>query len=156
MQFRPNRFVVVFAGVLALAVSARPDVPAMRVSRAAEPFLLADVRLLDGPFRDAMLRDQQYLLSLDADRLLRNFRVNVGLPTDARPLGGWEAPNCELRGHSVGHYLSAVSLMYASTGDERFKQRADYMVGVTRAVPEQFAGGGFSRRLFIGVSRIVH
>ena len=52
--------------------------------------------MLDGPFRDAMLRDQKYLLSLDPDRLLRNFRVNVGLPSDAKPYGGWEAPNMRI------------------------------------------------------------
>jgi DUF1680 family protein len=86
------------------------------------------VRLLDGPFRDAMLRDQQFLLALDPDRLLHMFRLNAGLPTNAQPLGGWEAPEVELRGHSTGHYLSALSLMYAYTGDERFKTRADLIV----------------------------
>jgi DUF1680 family protein len=99
-----------------------------KVPARAVPFALEDVRLLDGPFRDAMLRDAQYLLSLDQDRLLHNFRVTAGLPSTAEPLGGWESPDTELRGHSVGHYLSAVSIMYASTGDERFKARADSLV----------------------------
>ena len=94
----------------------------------AEPFALPDVRLLDGPFRDAMLRDKAYLLSLDPDRLLHNFRVNVGFPSTAKPYGGWEEPKGELRGHSVGHYLSACALMYASTGDKTLKQRADAIV----------------------------
>ena len=75
-----------------------------------------------------MIRDEEYLLSLDQDRLLHNFRVTAGLPSSAQPLGGWEAPDVELRGHSVGHYLSAVSIMYASTGDTRFKARADSLV----------------------------
>src|SRR5204862_8033796 len=95
---------------------------------AATPFPLQQVRLLDGPFRQAMLLDEQYLLSLDPDRLLHNFRVNAGLPSSAKPLGGWEAPDVELRGHSVGHYLSALALMYAASGDARFKTRADLMV----------------------------
>jgi DUF1680 family protein len=82
-------------------------------------------------------------LSLDPDRLLRNFRVNVGLPTDAKPYGGWEAPNCELRGHSLGHYLSALSLMYASTGDAEFKQRADYIVGVLAQCQSNAPAAGF-------------
>ena len=94
----------------------------------AQPFPLSQVRLLDGPFSDAMLRDEKYLLGLDCDRLLRNFRVNANLPADAKPYGGWEDPNCELRGHSVGHYLSACSLMFASTGDPRFKERVDKIV----------------------------
>ncbi len=109
--------------------------PAMTSGRVSEkialkalPFDLQDVKLLDGPFRDAMIRDQEYLLSLDQNRLLHNFRVTAGLPSTADPLGGWEAPDVELRGHAVGHYLSAVSIMYASTGDDRFKQRADSLV----------------------------
>ena len=71
---------------------------------------------------------RKYLMALDVDRLLRNFRVNAGLPTDAAPLGGWEAPDCELRGHFVGHYLSAVAQMYASTGDKRYKEKGDAVV----------------------------
>jgi DUF1680 family protein len=99
-----------------------------RVPSKAVPFKLEDVRLLDGPYRDAMIRDEEYLLSLDQDRLLHNFRVTAGLPSSAQPLGGWEAPDVELRGHSVGHYLSAVSIMYAGTGDTRFKACADSLV----------------------------
>jgi hypothetical protein len=102
--------------------------PGHSITLSAEPFPLAQVRLLDSPFRDAMVRDEDYLLSLDCDRLLYNFRVNANLPTQARPYGGWEAPKGELRGHCVGHYLSACSLMYASTGDARFKERADKIV----------------------------
>jgi DUF1680 family protein len=112
--------------VLAPVVS-RGDITPV-VAPQAQPFPLSQVRLLDGPFRDAMLRDENYLLSLDCDRLLRNFRVNASLPADAKPYGGWEEPNCELRGHCVGHYLSACSLMFASTGDARFKERADKIV----------------------------
>jgi DUF1680 family protein len=114
------------SAILAAAISRGSITPA--VSPQAQPFPLSQVRLLDGPFRDAMLRDENYLLSLDCDRLLRNFRVNANLPTDAKPYGGWEDPNCELRGHSVGHYLSACSLMFASTGDARFKERVDKIV----------------------------
>jgi uncharacterized protein len=113
-------------------MAARAAAPAGPVANVAvlkaSPFPLQDVRLLDGPFRQAMLRDQRYLLELDPDRLLHNFRVNAGLPSSAAPLGGWEAPNVELRGHTIGHYLSALALMYASTGDERFKARGDLMV----------------------------
>jgi len=98
------------------------------VRLAAVPFSLTQVRLLNSPFYDAMLRDQNYLLSLDCDRLLYNFRVNAGLPTQAIPYGGWETPSGELRGHSVGHYLSACALMYAGTGDTRFKERVDKIV----------------------------
>ncbi len=105
-----------------------PAAVANKVALKATPFPLQDVRLLDGPFKQAMQLDEQYLLSLDPDRLLHNFRVNAGLPSSAKPLGGWEAPDVELRGHAVGHYLSAVALMYAATGDARFKARGDLMV----------------------------
>ena len=70
------------------------------------------MRILEGPFRDAQQRDLAYLLSLDPDRLLHTFRLNAGLPTAAKPYGGWEAPTVELRGHSLGHYLTASALMY--------------------------------------------
>jgi hypothetical protein len=113
----------------------------------AEPFPLNQVRLLDGPFRDAMDRDHKYLLALDADRLLHNFRVTAGLPSTAKPLGGWEKPDCELRGHSVGHYLSACAMMYASTGDERLRARVDYIVAelarCQEALPQQGYNKGF-------------
>lgn len=117
----------IFLGLAIIAWDARGDVTPV-VGLQAQPFPLSQVRLLDSPFRDAMLRDQNYLLSLDCDRLLRNFRVNASLPTDVSPYDGWEAPNCELRGHCVGHYLSACSLMFASTGDARFKGRVDKIV----------------------------
>ena len=107
-------------------------------------FPLDEVRLLDGPFHDAMLRDQAFLLSIDPDRLLHNFRVTAGLPSSATPLGGWEAPDIELRGHSAGHYLSALSLMYASTGDERFKARADLMVAELGKVQAALPGRGYN------------
>jgi DUF1680 family protein len=114
-----------------------------KVPLKAYPFALEDVRLLDGPFHDAMIRDQNYLLSLDPDRLLHMFRVTAGLPSSAEPLGGWEAPDVELRGHSTGHYLSACALMYASTGDERFKARAVGMVAELAKIQDAMPARGF-------------
>jgi DUF1680 family protein len=116
-----------------------------KVTLKASPFDLQDVRLLDGPFRDAMLRDQKYLLELDPDRLLHNFRVTAGLPSTAQPLGGWEEPTGELRGHSVGHYLSACAMMYASTGDARFKDRAGYIVAELAKVQQALPSKGFNQ-----------
>ena len=117
------------------------------VAPQAAPFPLKDVRLLDGPFKDAVNRNVNYLLSLDPDRLLYTFRVNAGLPATAKPLGGWEKPDCELRGHSLGHYLTACSLMYAATGDERLKQRAAAVVKglaqVQAALPSQGYHAGY-------------
>lgn len=126
-------------GVTALSIGAGagfaaslPPLPANAVTPAVplavQPFDLADVRLLDGPFRDAMQRDLAYLLQLDPDRLLHTFRFNVNLPTMAEPYGGWEGPDVELRGHTMGHYLTACALMYRSTGNEELKRRVDYLV----------------------------
>jgi DUF1680 family protein len=121
-----------------------------KVPLKALAFDLRTVCLLDGPFKHAMELDRKYLLSLDVDRLLHNFRVNAGLPSAAKPLGGWEEPKCEVRGHFVGHYLTACALMYASTGDERLKEKGNAVVaglaecqaklgsGYLSAYPEEF------------------
>jgi hypothetical protein len=109
----------------------------------AQPFDLKQVRLLDGPFRDAMERDRAYLLSLEPDRLLHMFRVTAGLPSSAQPYGGWEEPKCELRGHSMGHYLSACALMYASTGDEKLKARAEAIVAELAKCQDALPKQGF-------------
>jgi hypothetical protein len=67
--------------------------------------------------------NRRYLLALDPDRLLHMFRITAGIPSNAAPLGGWEAPDNELRGHFVGHYLSACALMGASRGDAETRDR---------------------------------
>lgn len=95
-----------------------------------ESFDLGHIRLLDGPFKAAMEADQGYILSLDPDRLLYTFRLTAGLPSTAQPLGGWEKPKCGLRGHFLGHYLTACAEMYQSTGDVRYKERAEHVVQV--------------------------
>jgi uncharacterized protein len=100
-----------------------------KVSWNVRPFPMKQVRLGNGPCKQAMEADQRYLHSLPTDRLLHTFRINAGIQSAAQPLGGWEAPDCELRGHYAGgHYLSAVALMYASTGDEDLKRNGDVMV----------------------------
>ncbi len=93
----------------------------------AYAFPLKDVRLLDGsPFKNAMDKDFAYLLTLEPDRLLHRFHANAGLPTKAEVYGGWESDG--LSGHTLGHYLSACAMMYASTGDARFKEKVDYVI----------------------------
>src|SRR5271170_7825697 len=56
----------------------------------ARPFAMTQVRLLDGPFKDAEDWNRGYMRRLNADRLLHNFRVNARLPSSAEPFGGWE------------------------------------------------------------------
>ena len=117
---------------------------AHRVPLSAQAFGLQDVRLLEGPFRQAMELDRQYLLSLDVDQLLHTFRLNAGLPSQATPLGGWEEPKGELRGHFAGHYLTAVALLYGSTGDARLKAKADALVAGLAVCQAKLPGGYLS------------
>ena len=122
-----------------------------KISAKVEPFPLAQVRLRKGVFLDALESDRRYLHLLPSDRLLHTFRVNAGIPSSAEPLGGWEKPDCELRGHFTGgHYLSACALMYASTGDSDLKDKGNALVvelancqkahknGYLSAFPEEF------------------
>ncbi len=108
-----------------------------------QPFSLKQIRLLDGPFKDAMELDRKYLHDLSSDRLLHTFRLNAGLPSSAQPLGGWESPNGELRGHTMGHYLSACALMYCSTGDEELKAKADAIVAELAKCQEAIGETGY-------------
>ncbi len=93
-----------------------------------QPFALQQVRLLPGFWKDTMELNRSFLYSIPNDRLLYNFRVTAALPSAATPLGGWEAPKCDLRGHYVGHYLSACALLYAGTGDEGIRSKANDLV----------------------------
>jgi DUF1680 family protein len=113
------------------AVATLTHAPVAKIQWKAEPFSMTEVRLLPSPWKDMMELDRSYLYSLPNDRLAYNFRVTAGLPTaDADPLGGWEAPDCELRGHYVGHYLSSCALLHASTGDQPIKAKADDLVAI--------------------------
>src|SRR5215213_2378365 len=91
-----------------------------------EPFALRQVELLASPFKAAMERNAKYLLGLDADRLLHNTRKYAGLQPKGTLYGGWEARG--IAGHTLGHYLTALSQQYAATGDARFRDRLDYIV----------------------------
>jgi hypothetical protein len=94
-----------------------------------EPFPMEQVKLRSGPLKDAMEINRRYLASIPNDRLLHSFRVTAGIHSNAEPLGGWEAPDGELRGHFAGgHYLSACALMYASSQDEALRTKANDLV----------------------------
>jgi len=102
-----------------------------KVTPKLQPFPLTQVRLLDGPCgpcKTAQEANRRYLHMLDFDRLLHSFRTNAGLPAPGKPLGGWEGPKVEVRGHFIGHYLTACALMVQSTGDAKLEAKADRMV----------------------------
>ncbi|HEV7606532.1 MAG TPA: beta-L-arabinofuranosidase domain-containing protein [Steroidobacteraceae bacterium] len=135
-------------GAGAAAAAALPADGAVEILPAPEGsakyFALAEVRLDEGPFLHAQRLDAGYLLRLEPDRLLHNFRVNAGLPPKAAVYGGWESvePWVEIRchGHTLGHYLGAVACMYESTGDARFAGRVDYIVAELAACQEKTGG----------------
>src|SRR5256714_2779626 len=96
------------------------------VQAQALPFPVDQVRLLESPFKAAMERNAKYLLELDADRLLHNTRKYAGLQPKGALYGGWEARG--IAGHTLGHYLTALSQQYAATGDKRFSERIAYLI----------------------------
>ena len=147
----------VCVALLAFVAASRGDAPqfhdaTLKVENKAPikayAFDLADVKLLDGPFRHAQDLDLKYLLSLDPDRLLYCFRQTAGLPVgDAQPFddkGSWERPKCELRGHFVGHYLSACALMVRSTGDKQLLENANKVVAGMAACQAKIGSGYLS------------
>lgn len=113
----------------------------------AHPISMTDVRLTGGPLLHAQQLDEKYLLELEPDRMLAYLRERAKLQPKAKPYGGWDGAGRQLTGHIAGHYLSAVSLMYAATGDVRFKERADYMVAQLKEVQDAQGDGYIGAQL---------
>jgi DUF1680 family protein len=106
-----------------------------KLTPAVYSFELKDVRLLDSRFTQNRKREEDWLLSLDVNRMLHSFRNNAGVYsgleggyTTIKKLAGWESLDCELRGHAIGHILSGLALLYASTGDSTYKRKSDSLV----------------------------
>jgi hypothetical protein len=134
-QAAPRRAFLKFAagaaGALAGAGVAFPAAAAAREQDGAQGgvhlFPLSDVRLTDSPFLAAQTTDLHYLLALDPDRLAAPYLREAGLTPKKPSYGNWESSG--LDGHIGGHYMSALSLMYASTGDAQVLARLNYFVG---------------------------
>jgi hypothetical protein len=103
------------------------------------PFSLTEVKLLDGPFLHATELGIKTLLNYEPDRLMAKFYIEAGLKPKAEHYMGWE--NEMLAGHSLGHYLSACSMMYQTTGDSRFLERVNYIVDELSIVQEAQGNG---------------
>ncbi|MEO8636848.1 MAG: beta-L-arabinofuranosidase domain-containing protein [Gemmatimonadales bacterium] len=110
----------------------------------ARPFARSAVRLRPGPVLDAAEVNAIFFRAQDPDRLLHAFRLTAGLPTTAEPLGGWEAPENELRGHYTGHYLSTAALRYAVHDDIDARARADRMVAALAECQSALGGSYLS------------
>ena len=121
-----------------------------KIPMKAYAFDLNDIRLLDSPFKENMERESQWILSLDVKRILHSFRTNAGIYDGneggyfvIKKLGGWESLDCELRGHSTGHILSGLALLYASTGNEIYRVKADSIVKGLAEVQEVLNEDGY-------------
>jgi len=101
-----------------------------------QPFALNRVELDHGIFNDAAQWNRGYMDRLSEDRLVHNFRLNAGLPSNATPFGGWEEPKGELRGHFTGHYLSAAARQPS------MKAKGDQLVA-DLAQCQKALGGGY-------------
>lgn len=117
----------------------------------AECFDLRDIRLLPGRIRDNLERDSAWMVSIPVGKLLHSFRNNAGVFAgleggyeSVKKLGGWESLDCDLRGHTTGHFLSACGLMYAATGAEVFKAKGDSLVAGLAEVQLALGGGYLS------------
>lgn len=125
---------VLFAGGLVPAPPPRTAVEPVIPLKAA-PFALDQVRLLDGPFRDAQETCRAYLLQLDPDRLLAPLWEACGGTPKADPYGGWDAGSGQL-----GHYLTACAQMAAATGDSELRVRVEYIASELAGI-QKLTGG---------------
>lgn len=153
--------ILLFCGLMASAtLSAQSVYPGQHLGKLkletvapvnARSFDLKDVRLLPSRFYDNMRRDSAWMASIEVNRLLHSFRTNAGVYADkeggymtVKKLGGWESLDCDLRGHTTGHLLSAYSLMYSSTGSDVFKLKGDSLVSGLKQVQDALPGGYLS------------
>lgn len=103
-------------------------------------FPLQDVKLLESPFLQAQQTDLHYIMAMEPDRLLAPFLREAGLTPKASSYTNWE--NTGLDGHIGGHYISALSMMYAATGDTAIYNRLNYMLNELHRA-QQAVGTGF-------------
>lgn len=103
-----------------------------------KPAEKGSVKILPGVFRERMDVNRQYLLELDANCLLQNFYLEAGIilpglqvvdnPETANLHWGWEAPTCQLRGHFLGHWISAAAKLIAADGEPELRVKLDNIV----------------------------
>ncbi|HEY6400572.1 MAG TPA: glycoside hydrolase family 127 protein, partial [Blastocatellia bacterium] len=149
-----SRIAKFIIAVLSIGVMAHAQQIKNAVPDAARPLPLSAVRVTGGPLKHAQDLDAEYLLKLEPDRMLAFYRKRAGLEAKAEPYGGWDGDGKNLTGHIAGHYLSGVSMMYAATGDARFKERVDYIVRELKEVQDKH-GDGYLGALANGKERLI-
>ena len=112
---------------------------AAQAQQKVQLFALSAVKLEDKFFLKAQQNNLTYVLALDPDRLLAPFLIEAGIKPKAPIYGNWEASG--LGGQTGGHYLSALSLMYAATKEPELKKRLDYMIDELHSCQEKNGNG---------------
>jgi uncharacterized protein len=130
---------IIFALAIAIVLPACEKGRETESERVISSFSLQDVRLLDGPFKQAEQRNLRYIMAMDPDRLLAPYLREAGLEPRRESYGNWE--NTGLDGHIGGHYLTSLSLAYASTGDVEAHRRLNYMLDELQRVQAAHGDG---------------
>ena len=115
-----------------------------------QPFRMNQVRLLPSRFQENMKRDSAWMMSIPVNSLLQSFRNTSGAFSSreggymtVKKLGGWESLDCDLRGHITGHLLSAYATLYAQTGSQAVKMKADSIVNGLAEAQQAYGRGGY-------------
>lgn len=98
---------------------------------------LRNVVLEDSEFKKRRDLVKKYVKELDVERLMHNFKVNAGLESNAEPYGGWEAPDCGIRGHFVGHYLSTCAKFGYIDNDNELINKVKNIINIMKKCQRQ-------------------
>lgn len=134
MKIRLKVLLMIF---IATALKTGAQIPAK-----VESFSAFDVKLTESAFKHAEEMDLQYLLGINPDRLLAPYLKEAGLEPQAENYTNWE--NTGLDGHIGGHYLSALTYMYAATGNQEIKGRLDYYISELKRCADANGNGYLS------------
>ena len=136
-----NRLILPFLALLALPIHSE---------NACRSFPINKVHLLPSRFQENMKRDSAWMMSVPVSSLLQSFRNTSGAWSSreggymtVRKLGGWESLDCDLRGHTTGHLLSAYATLYAQTGSTAVKAKADSIVSGLAEVQQAYGKSGY-------------
>jgi len=124
---------------------------AIVVLQVCVPFHPSMVRLEESRFKDNFRRDTTWIMSIPVESLVHSFQTSSGAWAGkeggymtVEKLGGWESLDCELRGHTTGHMLSALAWIEAATSDGRAKAKADSILSALEAAQKAYGNGYLS------------
>lgn len=126
---KAKKFNLISALLLCVSVSGSGAEKAA-VTAKIEAFDYGEVQLLPGLFKSRFDINRDYLFSLPNSSLLYPYykEAVIRVPPGTKPLGGWEDMAVDIRGHFLGHYLSACARIYATARDTEMKAKCDQIV----------------------------